>query len=110
MVVEDLGPTFVKLAQVISNRPDFLPDPLIKELQKLQSDVPPFSFAQVKEIIERETGGRLEETFDSFDEETLGSASIGQVHRARLMGGEDVVVKVQRPQARCDHFFKSMSR
>lgn len=97
MVAEELGPTFVKLAQILSNRPDILPKALIIEFAKLQDSVPPFEFAIVRNIVERETGKKLEDTFSYFDELPLGSASIGQVHRARLISGEDVVVKVQRP-------------
>jgi ubiquinone biosynthesis protein len=100
MVLEELGPTYIKLAQVISNRADILPEPLIRELEKLQSEVPPFPFEEVKRIVETELGGPLEEFFEYFDERTLGSASIGQVHRARTTSGEEVVVKVQRPDAR----------
>lgn len=97
MAAEELGPTFVKLAQVLSNRPDILPDPLIKEFEKLQDRVPPFPFSQAREIIESETGMYLEDLFDEFDEKPLASASIGQVHRAKLKTGEEVVVKIQRP-------------
>ncbi len=97
MVAEELGPTFVKLAQILSNRPDLLPEPLIKEFEKLQDKVPPFSYAKAKQIVESETGKRLDELFDYFSEKPLASASIGQVHRAKLKDGTDVVVKVQRP-------------
>ena len=97
MAVEELGPTFVKGAQVLSNRPDILPEKLIEEFQKLQSDVPPFPFEQVQEIVEAEMGQKLTEIFEFFDQKTLGSASIGQVHQARLIGGKEVVVKIQRP-------------
>jgi ubiquinone biosynthesis protein len=97
MAAEELGPTFVKLAQVLSNRPDIVPEPLVKEFEKLQDKVPPFAFAQVKAIVEKETGKRLNELFSSFTEIPMASASIGQVHKATLMTGEDVVVKVQRP-------------
>jgi ubiquinone biosynthesis protein len=97
MAAEELGPSFVKLAQIMSNRPDILPDALIKELEKLQDNVPPFEFKKVKIIIESELGEKLEELFDDFDPKPLASASIGQVHRARLKTGEEVVVKVQRP-------------
>ncbi|UOQ52433.1 ABC1 kinase family protein [Hymenobacter cellulosivorans] len=97
MVIEDLGPTFIKLAQAMSNRPDLLPEALIDEFQKLQSDVPPFDVRVAREIIERELGRPITEVFSEFDEKPLGSASIGQVHKARLLTGEDVVVKVQRP-------------
>ncbi|MCB0755045.1 MAG: AarF/ABC1/UbiB kinase family protein [Flavobacteriales bacterium] len=97
MVCEELGPTFIKLAQVLSNRPDMLPAPLIKELEKLQDNVPPFSFEEVRESIESETGKRMEEIFSVFNEKPLATASIGQVHKARLLNGKEVVVKIQRP-------------
>lgn len=100
MVFEELGPTFIKLAQVLSNRPDILPEGLIQEFTKLQSDVPPFDFQKVKQIIEKETGKPLKATFKYFDEKTLGSASIGQVHMAILQDDTEVVVKVQRPNVK----------
>ena len=100
MAFEELGATFIKLAQVLSNRPDMLPGPLIKELEKLQDHVPPFKFSEVKLIVERETGKKTEDIFERFDEKTIGSASIGQVHRARLKNGDEVVVKVQRPEVK----------
>ena len=97
MCFEELGATFVKLAQVLSDRPDILPEPLIKEFQKLQSQVKPFEYEKAVKIIESETGRRLEDIFESIDETPIGSASIGQVYKAKLRTGEDVVVKVQRP-------------
>ncbi|WP_375434058.1 ABC1 kinase family protein [uncultured Hymenobacter sp.] len=97
MIIEELGPTFIKLAQAMSNRADLLPQPLIDEFEKLQSNVPPFDVPVAKGIIEREMGRPLDEVFSEFDDVPLGSASIGQVHRARLLSGEEVVVKVQRP-------------
>lgn len=97
MAAEELGPTFVKLAQVLSNRPDIIPDELVKEFEKLQDRVPPFAFEQVRIILERETGRKLESIFDDFNEVPMASASIGQVHKARLKTGEEVVVKIQRP-------------
>ncbi|HEX8427122.1 AarF/ABC1/UbiB kinase family protein [Hymenobacter sp.] len=97
MIIEELGPTFIKLAQAMSNRADLLPQPLIDEFEKLQSNVPPFDVQVAKAIIEREMGQPLDEVFAEFDDVPLGSASIGQVHRARLLSGEEVVVKVQRP-------------
>ncbi len=99
MVVEELGPTFVKLAQIMSNRPDMLPEPLIKEFEKLQDNVPPFSYEEVRRIIREETGNELEDIFAEFNPVTLASASIGQVHMAKLHNGDKVVVKVQRPEA-----------
>ena len=100
MAAEELGPTFVKLCQVMSNRPDILPEELIVEFQKLQSDVPPFSTEEAIKLIEEETGKKLDELFSYFEETVVGSASIGQVHKARLITGEEVVVKVQRPGVR----------
>jgi len=97
MVIEELGVTFIKLGQLLSNRADILPVQLIAELEKLQNEVPPFPFLQVKQIIEQETRQSLDHLFSYFDEKPLGSASIGQVHRARLRDGRDVVVKIRRP-------------
>ncbi|GAB4409468.1 MAG: AarF/UbiB family protein [Microscillaceae bacterium] len=96
-VAEELGPTFIKLAQLLSNRPDLIPAPLIAEFAKLQSEVPPLDFAIIEQRIEKELGGPLSNFFSYIDKQALGSASIGQVHRARLKTGEDVVIKVQRP-------------
>ncbi|MCW5908035.1 MAG: AarF/ABC1/UbiB kinase family protein [Chitinophagales bacterium] len=100
MAAEELGPTFIKLAQILSNRPDIIPEELVKEFEKLQDRVPPFPFAKAKAIIEKETGKRLEEIFEDFQEVPMASASIGQVHRAKLRTGEEVVVKVQRPDVK----------
>ncbi|MCF8459981.1 MAG: AarF/ABC1/UbiB kinase family protein [Flavobacteriales bacterium] len=97
MVCEELGPTFIKLAQVLSNRPDMLPAPLIAELEKLQDNVPAVPFEEIKATIERETGRKLEDVFQVFNEKPLATASIGQVHKARLHSGKEVVVKIQRP-------------
>lgn len=100
MAAEELGPTFVKLCQVLSNRPDIIPDGLIAEFEKLQSNVPPFPTKKAIATIEKETGKNISEIFSFFEETPLGSASIGQVHRARLVSGEEVVVKIQRPGVR----------
>lgn len=97
MALEELGPTFVKMGQILSTRPDLLPVDFIQELGKLQDHVPPFEYAQVKPIVEKELGASLGEVFEVFEKSPLASASIGQVHRARLVGGDEVVVKVQRP-------------
>ncbi len=97
LLIEELGPTFIKLAQALSNRADLLPEALIDEFEKLQSNVPPFEVAVARQIVETELGRPLDEVFSAFDDVPIGSASIGQVHRARLRTGEDVVVKVQRP-------------
>ena len=96
-ILEDLGPTFVKLGQIMSMRPDFLPQEYCDELTKLQSAAKPLPFEIIKEIIEREYQRRWTQVFSSIDEEALGSASIAQVHRAVLTDGEKVVIKVQRP-------------
>ena len=96
-VLEDLGPTFVKLGQIISMRPDFLPTEYRNELTKLQSDVRPMEFSVVKEIINREYQQDWNQIFSYIDSEAMGSASIAQVHRAVLQDGSRVVVKVQRP-------------
>ena len=97
MAAEELGPTFIKLAQILSNRPDISPEGLVKEFEKLQDRVPPFEFAKAKIIIEQEIGKKLEEVFEEFNEVPLASASIGQVYKAKMLTGEEVVVKVQRP-------------
>ncbi len=100
MAAEELGATFIKLAQILANRPDLVPEELLIEFEKLQSDVPPFAIETVREIIESETKQKIEDLFDVFEEKPLGAASIGQVHKARLKDGTDVVVKVRRPQVK----------
>ncbi|MBW2646752.1 MAG: AarF/ABC1/UbiB kinase family protein [Deltaproteobacteria bacterium] len=100
MVLEELGPTFVKLGQILSTRPDLIPVEFIQELSKLQDRVPPFPNAEARQIIESELGRPLEDIFQRFEETPLAAASIGQVHRAQLNDGEEVVVKVQRPGIR----------
>ncbi|MFZ5798868.1 MAG: AarF/ABC1/UbiB kinase family protein [Desulfobulbus sp.] len=97
MALEELGPTFIKLGQLLSTRPDFISTEYLVELTKLQDNVPPFSFAEVEEIFFAETAKKPSELFYRFEEEPLAAASIGQVHRATLKDGQDVVVKVQRP-------------
>jgi ubiquinone biosynthesis protein len=97
LVLEELGPTFVKLGQLASTRPDLIPEQIIRELEKLQDQVPPFSFTDVRRIIEEELGEELDHIFHSFEEVPLAAASIGQVHRAVLHSGEKVAVKIQRP-------------
>jgi ubiquinone biosynthesis protein len=96
----ELGPAYVKLGQVLSTRPDLLPEPYIRELESLQDDVGQIPLEEVERTIEQELGGRLSKLFDSFDPEPLGTASLGQVHAARMRGGREVVVKVQRPHIR----------
>ncbi len=95
--LEELGPTFVKMGQVLSTRPDLLPRDIRSELAKLQDQVPPFAFSQVQPMIEHELGRPLGKVFPHFDPHPLAAASIGQAHRARLHTGEEVVVKIQRP-------------
>jgi ubiquinone biosynthesis protein len=97
LALEELGPTFVKLGQILSTRQDILPRYIIRELEKLQDEVPPFPFQEVKSIIESELNDNLENIFAEFDEEPIAAASIAQVHVARLKSGMKVVVKVQRP-------------
>ncbi|TSB46852.1 ABC1 kinase family protein [Alkalicoccobacillus porphyridii] len=97
LLLEELGPTFIKMGQVASTRSDIFPDYLIKELSKLQDHVPPFPFKDVKAIIEEDLGNSLDSIFQHFDEEPIAAASIGQVHKAILPSGEKVVVKVRRP-------------
>lgn len=98
-----LGPTFIKLGQLFSTRSDILPKEFIEELAKLQDKVPPFDFESAAKIIEEDFGKPLGELFIAFDPEPLASASLGQIHRAKVRSGEgifDVVVKVQRPRVR----------
>ena len=97
--LDDLGPTFVKFGQVLSTRSDILPESVLTELQKLQDTAKPMPAGVAQEIIEGELGAPVDELFASFDPVPLGSASIGQVHRAVLRGGESVAIKVQRPEA-----------
>jgi ubiquinone biosynthesis protein len=100
LVLQDLGPSFIKLGQIASTRPDLLPPDVIVELKKLQENVPPVPFADVKKVIETSLGLPIEKAFVSFEETALAAASIGQVHRAVLAtpeGDVPVVVKVQRP-------------
>jgi ubiquinone biosynthesis protein len=93
----DLGPTFIKLGQLLSTRPDLLPPELLAELDRLQDTVPPFPGEQAVEIIETELGRPIHELFIGFELKPLAAASLGQVHTAYLRNGEAVVVKVQRP-------------
>jgi len=95
--LEDLGPIFVKFGQILSTRRDLLPDDIADELVKLQDNVPPFPGAQARAIVEAAYGRPVTAVFAAFDEQPLASASIAQVHAARLRSGEEVVVKVLRP-------------
>ncbi|MEL4893874.1 ABC1 kinase family protein [Crocosphaera sp. Alani8] len=92
-----LGPTFIKIGQSLSTRADLIPLEYIKELSQLQDNVPPFNSEEAIAVIEAELGQPIDDLFDSFEIEPLASASLGQVHRAKLYTGKEVVVKVQRP-------------
>lgn len=96
----DLGPTFIKVGQLFSTRADLFPAEYVEELAKLQDRVPAFSYEQVEAIVEQELGKQIPELFYSFDPIPLAAASLGQVHKAKLHSGEEVVVKVQRPGLR----------
>jgi predicted unusual protein kinase regulating ubiquinone biosynthesis (AarF/ABC1/UbiB family) len=95
--LERMGPTFVKLGQVLSTRPDLLPPPYLEALARLQESVKPVPWEDVERVVQDELGVRLSKAFTSFEETPLASASLGQVHRAMLRDGRAVAVKVQRP-------------
>lgn len=95
--LKKLGPVYVKLGQLLSTRPDLLPDEYLEELANLQDDVEPIEYGEVQKIVEEELGVRISKAFKSFEVEPLASASIGQVHKAELPSGKIVAVKVQRP-------------
>jgi len=97
MATEELGTTYIKLAQILSNRPDVIPFELVAEFEKLQNRVPSFDGAIARQIIEKEIQKPIEEVFDNFDDIPFASASIAQVHKARLKNGENIVLKVRRP-------------
>lgn len=105
--LEAMGPTFVKLGQLLSTRADLLPPVYIEALARLQDDVGSFSFAEIEQIVTDELGVRISNAFQSFDNEPLASASLGQVHRAVMRNGRAVAVKVQRPGVR-DQVAKDM--
>ena len=97
LVVEELGPTFIKLGQILSNRPDLIPKELQKELEKLQKSIPPFPSPEAIRLVEKELGKQIKELFSEFEETPLAAASIAQIHRAVLFNGEVAAIKVQRP-------------
>ncbi|MGZ6388321.1 MAG: ABC1 kinase family protein [Ktedonobacterales bacterium] len=97
MAIEELGPTFIKLGQIVSTRGDLLPQPYLDELSKLQDSAPPIPSDQVRQLLLEELGRPVEEVFASFDMKPMASASIGQAHAATLLNGTEVVVKLRRP-------------
>ncbi len=96
-MLEELGPTFVKFGQLLSTQEGILPASFIDELKQLQDNVEPFGFEQVKEIIENELNKKMDELFEEFEDTPEASASLGQVHKAKLKNGQYVAVKIQRP-------------
>ncbi len=100
LAFEELGPTFIKLGQILSTRPDLISLEYLTELAKLQDNVPPFPYEEVENIVREELGGEIGDIFQSFDPTPLAAASIGQVHQAVTPAGHKVVVKVQRPGIR----------
>lgn len=98
--LKNMGPTYVKLGQLLSTRPDLIPEPYLKALESLQDDVEEIPYSEVQKIVEEEIGQRISKAFESFEVQPLASASIGQVHLAILRSGKKVAVKIQRPGVR----------
>lgn len=98
--LETMGPTYVKIGQVLAGRPDLLPDSYLQALSRLQDNVKPFPYEDVERIVMEELGVRMSKAFTEFDREPIAAASLGQVHGAILRNGRKVVVKVQRPHIR----------
>jgi ubiquinone biosynthesis protein len=97
MAFSELGPTFIKLGQLLSARPDLITKPFADEFKRLQDEVPPFPAPEAKKIIEEETKRSVDKVFLTFDDTPLAAASIAQVHHATLLDGSEVIIKVQRP-------------
>ena len=98
--LKNMGPTYIKLGQLLSTRPDLIPEPYMKALEALQDDVEEIPYSEVQKIVEEEIGQRISKAFESFEVQPLASASIGQVHLAILRSGKKVAVKIQRPGVR----------
>ncbi|HAA04813.1 MAG TPA: protein UbiB, partial [Syntrophobacteraceae bacterium] len=97
LVLEELGPSFIKLGQLMSTRADLFPSEYIEEFEKLQDQVPPVPYEDIQVVIERELKHPVATLFAEFDKVSLAAASVAQVHRVRLVGGEDAAIKVIRP-------------
>ncbi|MFV2032946.1 MAG: ubiquinone biosynthesis regulatory protein kinase UbiB [Gammaproteobacteria bacterium] len=97
LCIESLGPIFIKFGQMLATRRDLLPADIVNELEKLLDQVPPFPLSQARVIVEQQLGMPIEQAFQSFDDNVMASASIAQVYQAQLKSGEDVVVKIVRP-------------
>ena len=100
LVFQDLGPTFIKMGQILSTRSDLVPIPIADELKILQDNIPPFDFQIAKKLVEEQLNKELHEVFSEFAEKPIGTASIGQVYKAKLKCGANVVVKIQRPDVK----------